>query len=164
MSLAAWCDEYLAQIHVGGGAYVLQETIYFPHSVDLKAVAEAKEGKVRFGPRSASVCAVYLRKAPNAPLHLLVSGERSSQFCFSWNSDGESSGRSTLAGGHVFLCWKGMQRDGGFRSISPARQPQAFYTHTTHPPREMCRRHTSSHKEKPDAFHHSHTHISYYAF
>ncbi len=42
------------------GPYVLQET-HFPHSVALKAVAGAREGKVRFGPRSASVCAVYLR-------------------------------------------------------------------------------------------------------
>ncbi len=60
-----------------------RKRIYFPHSVDLKAVAEAKEGKVRFGPRSASVCVVYLRKAPNAPLHLLVSGRAQLTVLFS---------------------------------------------------------------------------------
>ncbi len=69
------------QIHVRG-PYVLQET-HFPHSMALKAVAGAREGKVRFGPRSASVCAVYLRKAVSAPLQLLVSGRAQLTVLFS---------------------------------------------------------------------------------
>lgn len=55
-----------------GGGRILQET-HFRHSVD------AKEGKLRFRPRSASAVwraaalTIYLRKAANTPLQLLVS-------------------------------------------------------------------------------------------
>lgn len=79
-----------------GGPRVLQET-HFPHGVDVKAVAEAKEGKLRFRPRSA------LRGAASSHKYDLPQkgGERTfttssiwasaaHSFVFSWNSDGES--------------------------------------------------------------------------
>lgn len=57
--------------------------------MDVKAVAEAKEGKLRFGPRSASAVqraaarTIYLRKAANTPLELLVSGRAQLTVLFS---------------------------------------------------------------------------------
>jgi len=83
-------------------------------------------------------------------------------FVLSWNSEGRKPCRSTLAGGHVFLCWKGMQRDGGFQKHQSCKATAGILYPHPHLHRERCAADTLHCIKKPDAspsFTHTHTPI-----
>ncbi len=91
MSLAAWCDEYLAQIHVGG-PYVLQETYLFSTQRGSEGCRWGQRGKGKvWAPIGLCVCGLPQKGTERTFTTSSIWASAAHSFVFSWNSDGESS-------------------------------------------------------------------------